>query len=52
MRITASLVDENEDCLRCGMLFERERKEESPFCGTFCKGIFWKLTPDVEASPL
>ena len=44
-RMRAARIGASEPCLRCGDPFIRKQREESPFCGTFCKWIFEKQTP-------
>ena len=50
-RMRAAKIGTAEACLRCGVLFTRQSREELPFCSSFCKWIFWKLTSAAD-SPL
>ena len=48
-RMRAGKVGTPEACLRCGIVFTRTQREEAPFCGSFCKWIFWKPAADLAA---
>ena len=45
-RMRTAKMNVEEGCLRCGEKFMRKKVDESPFCGMFCKWIFWHQTPE------
>ena len=46
----AARIGVDEDCLHCGVKFTRQLLDESPFCGMFCRWIFWSQTPESRLS--